>query len=71
MGCTSIIIKEESGSLYIAKNLDYYFEDLIKRILHEVIIYKNNIPITHQQQIAGFVGTVTGMRINHFTMTMN
>ncbi|XP_071099644.1 N-acylethanolamine-hydrolyzing acid amidase-like [Haliotis cracherodii] len=69
--CTSIVAQDEDGVIWHARNLDYYYGDLLRNMTINVNFQRNNKTAYTGTTYAGYVGLVSGQRPNNFTITVD
>ncbi|XP_047671603.1 acid ceramidase [Tachysurus fulvidraco] len=82
--CTSLVAEDPEGNLIHARNLDFglflgwdkknhswVIPDKLKPLVVNVDFRRNNSTVFKSTNFAGYVGMLTGMQPNSFTLTMN
>lgn len=82
--CTSIVGEDESGKLYHARNLDFgllmgwdnkndtwAITERLRRMMLNVDYQRNGKTVYRAVHFAGYVGMLTAVKQNAFTMTIN
>ncbi len=68
--CTSIIAQTANGTLYHARNLDYYFP-VLQRLTAQVDFMENGKVLYTGTVFVGYVGLLTGKKPNGFSVSLN
>jgi len=69
--CTSTVAQDSEGRIFHARNLDYSFPDYLRNITIEVEFMSQGKLSYKGTTYAGYVGLLTGMRPNAFTVTID
>uniref|UniRef100_A0AAY4E7B9 Acid ceramidase n=1 Tax=Denticeps clupeoides TaxID=299321 RepID=A0AAY4E7B9_9TELE len=82
--CTSVVAEDLKGNLYHSRNLDFGFlmgwdrqnkswtiTEKLKPLVVNVDFQRNNQTVFKSTSFAGYVGMLTGIRPNIFTLTIN
>ncbi|KAL2077415.1 hypothetical protein ACEWY4_026919 [Coilia grayii] len=82
--CTSVVAEDANGNLYHGRNLDFgllmgwnhknhswTLTEKLKPLTVNIDFKRNNITVFKSTNFAGYVGILTGIRPNLFTLTMN
>ncbi|XP_061882650.1 acid ceramidase [Entelurus aequoreus] len=82
--CTSVIAEDAKGNLLHARNLDFglfmgwdtqnkswVVSELLKPLVVNVDFQRNKLSVFKSTSFAGYVGMLTGIKPNTFTLTMN
>ncbi|NP_001080029.1 uncharacterized protein LOC379721 precursor [Xenopus laevis] len=71
MFCTSIIAEDEKGNVYLGRNMDFLFSNLLAKLTMDVDFKKNGEIAYTGTTFVGYVGLVTGQSPNKFTVAAN
>lgn len=69
--CTSIITQDNEGNILHGRNLDYGFKDQFVNLMTRLEFYENGEFLFEGDGIAGYVGIITGLKKNSFTVSIN
>jgi len=69
--CTSIVTTDPNGHIILARNLDFAFADVLRKIHMELIYTKSGHEVYRCAGLAGFVGGLTCMKPGHFAVSLN
>ncbi|XP_050413373.2 N-acylethanolamine-hydrolyzing acid amidase [Patella vulgata] len=69
--CTSIVAQDGNGTIWHARNLDYYYGDLLRNLTIMVNFQRQGKTVYTATTYAGYVGIVSGQRPDAFTVTVN
>jgi len=73
--CTSIIAQSEEGKIYHARNLDFWdgmgFTNSLKDLAFQATFEQGGKPIFYATTFSGFVGVLSGMKPNGFSVTID
>jgi hypothetical protein len=69
--CTSIVARDAKGKVILARNLDFGFEKLLRRV--EVILHykRQGSEVCRCAGMAGFIGFMTCIKPNAFAVSLN
>lgn len=71
MFCTSIVTEDEKGNVYLGRNMDFLFADLLAKLTIDVDFTKNGEIAYTGTTFVGYVGIVTGQSHNKFAVAAN
>jgi len=69
--CTSIVTHDTEGKVILARNLDFGFAEILRKIHVEVIFTKGGHEVFRCGALAGFVGGMTCMKPGAFAVSLN
>jgi len=73
--CTSIVAQTNGGQIYQARNMDFWagmgFTDTLKNITFIGNFQKGGKTVFYTTSFAGYVGALSGMRLNGYSLTIN
>lgn len=69
--CTSILARTDQGEIIHARNLDFYFTDVMKKLVYEAVLSKDGQVKAKSPLIAGFYGSYTGQKKGVFSISYN
>ncbi|CAG9314588.1 unnamed protein product [Blepharisma stoltei] len=69
--CTAIVVKNSDNNLLIARNLDYYFGEIIGNLVIHVDFHKDGQLLYSAVTFAGYIGVITGIKPGAFAIAMN
>ena len=69
--CTSIIARLPNGEIIHARNLDFGYTHVMKRLVYEAIYIKDGYIQATVPVIAGFYGAYTGSKHGVFSISYN
>ena len=69
--CTSTVVRDKNGTLYMGRNLDYDFGDVIKRTSVTLEVYKGDELVYIANHILGFLGHHTAFKPGKFSLSLN
>ncbi|CAF0736729.1 unnamed protein product [Didymodactylos carnosus] len=82
--CTSIVAQDENGKMYHGRNLDFglllgwdfandtwALSEKLRPLILQVNFTQNGQVLYKTTTFAGYVGIITGIKPNHFSITMN
>lgn len=73
IGCTGVLIKDDEGSVYHGRNLDFSFAKWLQNLTYLGTFVKNGTEVFTMQSIAAYPMVLTGMRRgpNGYTIEIN
>lgn len=71
VGCTSIVAEDLEGKILHARNLDFFWADILRQMVITVDFQKKGKTIYTGTTTAGFVGLVTGQKPYKFTISLD
>jgi len=69
--CTSIVGRMNNGTLFLARNLDFYFPEETRKILFNAHFYMSDRFIFEAPMFAGTVGIYTAHKPKRFALSIN
>eukprot|EP00826_Nyctotherus_ovalis_P013216 TRINITY_DN1353_c0_g3_i1.p1 TRINITY_DN1353_c0_g3~~TRINITY_DN1353_c0_g3_i1.p1 ORF type:complete len:286 (-),score=47.14 TRINITY_DN1353_c0_g3_i1:16-873(-) len=69
--CTSIVARDKNNKLILARNFDFGFDPVIRKMYTNVVYKRQVKEIVRCGNIAGYVGALTCMRLKAFALAMN
>lgn len=69
--CTSIVVRTENNTILHARNLDFDFPDIMKKLVYIAVYIKDGKIIAKAPSIAGYIGAYTGLKEGMFTISYN
>ncbi|XP_041362025.1 N-acylethanolamine-hydrolyzing acid amidase-like [Gigantopelta aegis] len=69
--CTSIVSQDSNGTIWHARNLDFYYGDILRNMTIVVNFQKNGSTLYSATTYAGYVGIATGQRPHGYTVTVD
>lgn len=69
--CTSIVAKDAKGKILLARNLDFGFQQYLRRLHVNIIYRRGGKELFRCGGLAGFVGVLTCMRPNEYAVSLN
>eukprot|EP00462_Mataza_sp_D1_P024885 CAMPEP_0175130378 /NCGR_PEP_ID=MMETSP0087-20121206/5975_1 /TAXON_ID=136419 /ORGANISM="Unknown Unknown, Strain D1" /LENGTH=670 /DNA_ID=CAMNT_0016412593 /DNA_START=20 /DNA_END=2032 /DNA_ORIENTATION=+ len=70
-GCTSIVSQDVNGQIFHSRNLDYAFPGYLRNLTIQVDFLERGSVSYRGTTYAGYVGLLTGMRPNSFTVSID
>jgi len=70
-GCTSIVARDSKGNIYHGRNLDFDLASVLRHLVINVKFQRKGKTIYSGTTYAGYVGLLTGVRQNSFSVTIN
>ena len=69
--CTSLVARMSNGTLMMARNLDFYFPDEMRKILYIGRFYRGDVFAFEATMFAGMVDVYTAIKPKAFALTVN
>eukprot|EP00826_Nyctotherus_ovalis_P013212 TRINITY_DN1353_c0_g1_i2.p1 TRINITY_DN1353_c0_g1~~TRINITY_DN1353_c0_g1_i2.p1 ORF type:complete len:313 (+),score=60.08 TRINITY_DN1353_c0_g1_i2:238-1176(+) len=69
--CTSIVARDKNNKLILARNFDFGFKPVIRKMHINVVYKRQGKEVARCGNIAGYVGALTCMRLKAFALAMN
>jgi len=69
--CTSIVARDKNNNLILARNFDFGFTEILRKIHINVVYMRNNKVVAKCGNIAGYVGVFTCLKPGAFAVSMN
>jgi hypothetical protein len=69
--CTSVIARQEDGTVIFSRNLDFQHRDLMKKVAYNAQFVHGSKPAFTATMFAGDVGVWTGVKPNGFALSIN
>lgn len=69
--CTSIVARMPNGTLFMARNLDFYFPNETRKTLYLAKFYRGDNFIFEAPMFSGIIGVYTGFKPKSFAMAIN
>jgi len=69
--CTSIVAQDSNGNIIHARNLDFYFADLLGNLVFHGKYYRKGQLVYEAITLAGYTGLLTGIKANAYSFSLN
>jgi len=69
--CTSIIAKMSNNTVFLARNLDFYFPEETRKVLYNAHFYRGSKFLFEAPMFAGIIGIFTAHRPYAFALSIN
>ncbi|MBN3295536.1 NAAA amidase, partial [Amia calva] len=69
--CTSIVAQDTNGKIYLARNMDYLFPEILKNITIDILYVTNGQVAYTATTYVGYVGILTGQSPGKFSISAN
>ncbi len=69
--CTSIVGKMSNGTLFLSRNLDFYFPEVTRKVLYIAKFYIGSTFLFEAPMFAGTIGIFTAMKPKAFAISVN
>ena len=69
--CTSVSVQQNRSEYFLARNLDYGYQEFLIENSIKLIFLKDGSPIFETIGHAGFIGAHSGLRLGGYAITLN
>jgi len=69
--CTSIVARMNNGTVFLARNLDFYFPEMTRKLLFNAQFYMGDRLVFESLMFAGTIGIFTAYKPGAFALSIN
>ena len=69
--CTSIVARREDGTVIHGRNMDFFFEEYLRKLTYTARFVKNGELLYYSTHFASQTGVYTGFKPHAFSISIN